>query len=123
MEFLIPAWVKTYMTMIDIALNIFAIFCKILIYLIDNLSNIVMYFLTFINDYLSTFNQHLAEFNTSWINPQVQSLPSSLLTSMEIINGVFPLDTFFQTVIIIVLLWSWALIVKALLRVITLGQA
>jgi len=92
-------------------------------YILDIINSVINYFTGFLDYWISYFNDIYLTFNDSWINPQVPAIPTFFVDSMNFLNSFFPLDTFLNLVMIIILLWCFCLILKLIIRIVTLGQA
>jgi hypothetical protein len=123
MLFFIPYFMELYYNIVKIAANIITIIIKIAMYFANILCSIIKYILSFITPYLDHLYTNLNSFDDSWINPSLPNLPDWFRDSMSILNGIFPLDIFLQSIVILILLWAWALTIKFIIRIITLGQA
>jgi len=106
-------------------------------FLSDYFDYVMSFFLSFYNgfeqiliifhNYFTYFNNQMTSyldlFYSTWINPSVPIIPDFFVNSMRFLNGLFPLTELFSYIQTLIILWLVALLIKLVLRLITLGQA
>lgn len=83
--------------------------------------------LDFINAWLVKLNEKLSgilqSFDSSWLNPTIQQFPSGLTECYNFCNGFFPLEEFISLSVDALQLSIACVLLRLVVRSVTLGQA